>query len=135
MAAPHLGQVQSSFGLIGEVCPGIEPVDRGQTRCLTIFEPQIARGQGCEPVVRVFASDSGRQGQRCDVCLDEGGASTTHAQGPTHCLARSSGCVVGDQARQVQQESGSHLLHLALVRCRSYARVLKNILIFEGYVE
>ena len=24
------GQVQSSFGLIGEVCPGVEPADQGQ---------------------------------------------------------------------------------------------------------
>ena len=31
LAAPSCGQVQSSFGLIGEVCPGAEPVDPGQT--------------------------------------------------------------------------------------------------------
>ena len=40
MAAPLRGQVHCSFGLIGEVCTGVEPVDRGQTRPLTIFEPQ-----------------------------------------------------------------------------------------------
>jgi len=40
-AAPQRGQVHCLFGLIGEVCPGVEPVDRGQTRSLTIFEPQI----------------------------------------------------------------------------------------------
>jgi len=41
MAAPSSGQVHCSFGLIGEVCPGVEPVDRGQIRSLSIFEPQI----------------------------------------------------------------------------------------------
>ena len=40
-ATPSSGQIHCSFGLIGEVCPGFEPVDRGHTRCLTIFEPQI----------------------------------------------------------------------------------------------
>jgi len=41
MAAPSCGQVHCSFGLIGEVCPGVEPVGRGQTRSSTIFEPQL----------------------------------------------------------------------------------------------
>ena len=53
MAAPSRGQVQSSFGLIGEVCPGVEPVDRGQTRSLVTYRGEGDTGHNKREVMKV----------------------------------------------------------------------------------